>query len=78
MIKLNDLVTLASAGWTPKQVKEVIELISTSESVNPEAAPEELKKEAEIKTLEKLPEVEETKHTEEDPIEALKKLISED
>lgn len=30
MIKLDDLVTLAKAGWTPKQVKEVIEMIDTS------------------------------------------------
>lgn len=75
MIKLDDLVSLAKAGWTPHQVKEVLEMIETSPKVQ-EAAPEDLKP-VEIKEE---PKVEEpTVPTEaDDALETLKKLISED
>lgn len=71
MIKLDDLVSLAKAGWTPKQVKEVLEMIETSPKIK-EAEPEQLKEEVkeEIK--------EEPKKEEEDPIEVLKNILKEE
>lgn len=76
MIKIQDLVTLAQAGWTPKQVKEVLEMLSTSPTADQEAAPEKLKEEADIKAVDELPKVEE--QPKEDPIEGLRNLIKED
>lgn len=76
MISINDLVTLAKAGWTPKQVKEVYEMVSTSPTVDKEAAPEKLKEEVEIKEVEELPKPE--KPVEDDSIETLKKLLMEE
>lgn len=75
MIKIDDLVSLAKAGWTPKQVKEVYEMISTAPAAPKDAAPEELKAAAEIKAVEELPKAEPST---EDPMETLKKLIQED
>lgn len=75
MIKLDDLVSLAKAGWTPKQVKEVYELISTAPEAPKEAAPEELKAAAEIKAVEELPK---EAPSADDPMEAIRKLIQED
>lgn len=76
MISISDLVTLAKSGWTPHQVKEVLEMIETSPKVQ-EAAPEDLKKEAEIKP-EEAPkeEVVETPSADAD-LEAIKKLLEE-
>lgn len=79
MIKLDDLVSLAKAGWTPHQVKEVLEMIETSPKIQ-EAAPEDLKP-VEIKEE---PKVEEPIGTikasteDDDALETLKKLIAED
>lgn len=70
-MKLEDIITLAKAGYTPKQVKELLEIVETSPKVQ-EAAPITVE-EAEHK-LDKEPEVK-TKTKEEDPIEALKKLL---
>ena len=70
-MKLEDIITLAKAGYTPKQVKELLEIVETSPKVK-EAAPITVE-EAEHK-LDKEPEVK-TKTEEEDPIEALKKLL---
>lgn len=70
-MKLDDLVSLAKAGWTPKQVKEVLEMIETSPKVK-EAAPEQIKEEVKID-----PKPEE-KPEEEDPIDTLKNLLKED
>lgn len=74
MIKLDDLVSLAKAGWTPHQVKEVLEMIETSPAVK-EAAPEQLK-DVEIN---KQPAPVETPaaKVDDDPMEALKKLLNE-
>lgn len=69
-----DIVELAKAGWTLKDIKEVKELLSTSPTVDKDAAPEDLKKEAENKSVEKLP----TEKKKEDPIDELKKLVKED
>lgn len=79
MIKLDDLVSLAKAGWTPHQVKEVLEMLETSPKVQ-EAAPEDLKP-VEIKEE---PKVESEPvgiikdSADDDALETLKKLISED
>lgn len=76
MISIGDLVSLAKAGWTPHQVKEVLEMIETSPKVK-EAAPEDLKP-VEIKE-DPAPVVEEAKPipTEESDLESLKKLLEE-
>lgn len=79
MIKLDDLVSLAKAGWTPHQVKEVLEMIETSPKVK-EAAPEDLKAveiEEEIKEPEPVGIIKDAP-AEDDALEALKKLISEE
>lgn len=75
MIKIDDLVSLAKAGWTPHQVKEVLEMLETSPKVK-EAAPEDLKEPESIKEPE--PQPEEKKPEDTDPIEDLKKLLTED
>ena len=73
MVSLQDLVTLAKAGWTPKQTKEILEMIETSPRVK-EAEPEKLKdvdinKEEPIAKPEKVEEV--------DPLEQLKNILEE-
>lgn len=74
MVSLQDLVTLAKAGWTPKQTKEILEMIETSPKVK-EAEPEKLKdveinkKEEPIAKTEKVEEV--------DPLEQLKNILEE-
>ena len=73
MVSLQDLVTLAKAGWTPKQTKEILEMIETSPKVK-EAEPEKLKgvdinKEEPIAKPEKVEEV--------DPLEQLKNILEE-
>ena len=74
MVSLQDLVTLAKAGWTPKQTKEILELIETSPKVK-EAEPEKLKdvdinkEEEPIAKPEKVEEV--------DPLEQLKNILEE-
>lgn len=73
MVSLQDLVALAKAGWTPKQTKEILEMIETSPKVK-EAEPKdlndvEIKKEEPIKEPKKAEEV--------DPLEQLKNLLEE-
>ena len=74
MVSLQDLVTLAKAGWTPKQTKEILEMIETSPKVK-EAEPEKLKdvdinkEEEPIAKPEKVEEV--------DPLEQLKNILEE-
>lgn len=76
---IQDLVTLASSGWTPKATKEVLEMISSMPDTAQTAAPEELKAKAEIKEVEELPKAEEAKAepVEEDLLGAFKKLMEE-
>lgn len=69
---LKDIITLSKQGWTLQDIKEVCEMIETSPAKS-ESAPEDLKKEVEIKAVEELP-----KTPEEDPIETLKSLVKED
>ena len=74
MVSLQDLVTLAKAGWTPKQTKEILEMIETSPGIK-EADPEKLKdveinkEEEPIAKPEKVEEVE--------PLEQLKNILEE-
>lgn len=75
---IQDLVTLASSGWTPKATKEVLEMISTMPDTS--VAPEELKAKSEIKEVEALPKQEEEKKeepAEENLLDAFKKLMEE-
>ena len=72
---LKDVIALSKQGWTLSDIKEVCELLATSPSVDKDAAPAELKKEAENKVIEELPKPADKK---EDPIDALKDLIKED
>ena len=74
MVSLQDLVTLAKAGWTPKQTKEILEMIETSPRVK-EAEPEKLK-DVEINKEEE-PIVKPEKVEEVDPLEQLKNILEE-
>lgn len=73
MVSLQDLVALAKAGWSPKQTKEILEMIETSPKVK-EAEPKDLK-DVEIKKEE--PTEEPKKADEVDPLEQLKNLLEE-
>ena len=74
MVSLQDLVTLAKAGWTPKQTKEILEMIETSPRVK-EAEPEKLK-DVEINKEEE-PIIKPEKVEEVDPLEQLKNILEE-
>ena len=74
MVSLQDLVTLAKAGWTPKQTKEILEMIETSPKVK-EAEPEKLK-DVEINKKEE-PIAKPKKVEEVDPLEQLKNILEE-
>lgn len=74
MFYLKDLVTLANAGWTPKQTKEILEMIETSPKVK-EAEPEKLK-DVEINKEEE-PIAKPEKVEEVDPLEQLKNILEE-
>ena len=74
MVSLQDLVTLAKAGWTPKQTKEILEMIETSPRVK-EAEPEKLK-DVEINKEEE-PMAKPEKVEEVDPLEQLKNILEE-
>lgn len=93
MIKLDDLVTLAKAGWTPKQVKEVIEMIDTSPKAQGAGTVINKNGEVDIKTSEQNQPKDNNAgannsannsnggtnpEEDEDPMEILKKLIKED
>lgn len=74
-----DIVALAKAGWTPKQIKEVLEAIETSPKVK-EATKEEVLDKKEEKQQE--PEVKkseaDTKTETDDPIAELVKILKEE
>ena len=74
MVSLQDLVTLAKAGWTPKQTKEILEMIETSPRVK-EAEPEKLK-DVEINKEEE-PIAKPEKVEDVDPLEQLKNILEE-
>ena len=73
MVSLQDLVTLAKAGWTPKQTKEILEMIETSPKVK-EAEPEKLK-DVEINKEEPIDKPEQVEEV--DPLEQLKNILEE-
>ena len=77
MISLSDLVTLAKAGWNPKEVKEVLEMFQTI----PEAKEAEIKAEGDKVEIKKeetpSPEKPEAK-SQDDAIETLKTLLKEE
>ena len=73
MVSLQDLVTLAKAGWTPKQTKEILEMIETSPKVK-EAEPDKLK-DVEINKEEPIAKPEQVEEV--DPLEQLKNILEE-
>ena len=79
MISLSDLVTLAKAGYGPKQVKELIEVFQTEPSVKDaevkmtDKGTPEIKKETEAKR----PEAQEPKNVQGDDFDTLINLIKE-
>ena len=80
MVKFEDIVTLAKSGWTPKQVKEVLEMLETSPQVK-DADAKDLDKKAEERKEEvdggdkKEEKPNENKNVEEDDIQILAKLL---
>lgn len=74
MVSLQDLVTLAKAGWTPKQTKEILEMIETSPKVK-EAEPEKLKDVEINKEEEPIAKPEKVKEV--DPLDQLKNILEE-
>ena len=74
MVSLQDLVTLAKAGWTPKQTKEILEMIETSPKVK-EAEPEKLKDVEINKEEEPIAKPEEVEEV--DPLDQLKNILEE-
>ena len=74
MVSLQDLVTLAKAGWTPKQTKEILEMIETSPRVK-EAEPEKLKDVEINKEEEPIAKPEKVKEV--DPLDQLKNILEE-
>ncbi len=73
---LSDIVALAKAGYTPKQVKELLEMVETSPKVKEadlKDVVDKKEKEPEVKT----PEVE-TKVDTDDPIAQLVKILKEE
>lgn len=69
--KISDLATLIKAGMSIKDIKAYAEVIETSPNLPKDAGIEEVKAEAEKKSVETLP----TEKKKEDPIEQLKNLI---
>lgn len=79
MLKLDDIVALAKAGWTPKQTKEILEMIETSPEVKKAEIKEDEKGEPVIEKKEE-PEVKEEAKVEEpqDDIATLINLLKEE
>ena len=81
MISLQDLVTLAKSGWTPKATKEILEMVETSPALQ-DAVVEKNEDDVEIKKEE--PAVEEEKQetisdqNDNDLLEKLKNLLQEE
>lgn len=73
--KISDLATLVKAGMSLDQIKTYAEVIETDPNLPKDAALEDIKKAAEIKSVEELPKPEEKQQ---DPIETLKNLVKED
>lgn len=72
-MKFDDIVALAKAGYSPKQVKELLEMVETSPQIK-DANPDDV---VNVDTKKVEPNPEPKKDEEEDPIDALKKLLNE-
>ena len=72
-MKFDDIVALAKAGYSPKQVKELLEMVETSPQIK-DANPDDV---VNVDTKKVEPTPEPKKDEEEDPIDALKKLLNE-
>ena len=64
-MRFSDIITLAKAGYSPKDVKELLELCETDPNTKEKEVPEEVKKEAE------------TKEEKEPELDAFEKLVKE-
>lgn len=73
---LSDIVALAKAGYSPKQVKELLEMVETSPKVK-EADLKDVVDKKEKETEVKKPEVE-TKVDTDDPIAQLVNILKEE
>ena len=73
-MNLSDIVALAKAGYTPKQVKELLEMVETSPKVKDADVKDVVdKKEPEVKTPEA-----DTKDETDDPIKTLINILKEE
>lgn len=72
----SDLVALAKAGYSPKQVKELLEMVETSPKVK-ETSVDEAKK-LEKEQPKEQPKEEESKQEDEDPVQTLLNILKED
>jgi DNA-binding transcriptional MerR regulator len=72
----SDLVALAKAGYSPKQVKELLEMVETSPKVK-ETSIDEAKK-LEKEQPKEQPKEEESKQEDEDPVQTLLNILKED
>ena len=68
--KISNLATLIKAGLTIDEIKQYAEVIETAPELPKDAALEDVKAAAEIKSVEELP-----TEPKEDPIEKLKNLV---
>ena len=75
MLKLDDIVALAKAGWTPRQTKEILEMIETSPEVKKVEMKEDDKGEPVIEKKEE-PEVKEEAKVKEEPQDDIATLIN--
>lgn len=75
MLKLDDIVALAKAGWTPKQTKEILEMIETSPEVKKVEMKEDDKGEPVIEKKEE-PDVKEEAKVKEEPQDDIATLIN--
>ncbi len=73
--KIADVATLLRSGMKIEDIKQFAEVIETAPDLPKDAALEDIKKAAEIKSVDELPKPEEQKQ---DPIETLKNLVKED
>ena len=73
--KIADVATLLRSGMKIEDIKQFAEVIETDPNLPKDAALEDIKKAAEIKSVEELPKSEEKQQ---DPIETLKNLVKED
>mgnify|MGYP003309683882 CR=1 FL=1 len=72
-MNLTDIVALAKAGYTPKQVKELLEMVETSPAVK-EATVEDTIKKPETPIAETVEKVS-TQDSEEDPVQTLISIL---